>query len=166
MNVDLAEFLICLSTIVRYGKQDFNLRNQRSLGIPWARTDIGLSRCDVKGKVHVYGINIYKQPINYCTKRASTSNSPKLSFRTIIYFKRHWCIHNHHHYPLNVPDLMWRIVEYYIVSTSYLPCEVRLPKSHPNLSFDCQSDESLASLATTSRIINVYGFLVVIMLLM
>ena len=26
-----------------------NLRNRRSLDIPWARTDMGLSRCDIKG---------------------------------------------------------------------------------------------------------------------
>ena len=27
----------------------FNLQNRRSLDIPWARTDMGLSRCDIKG---------------------------------------------------------------------------------------------------------------------
>ena len=26
-----------------------NLRNRSSLDIPWARTDMGLSRCDIKG---------------------------------------------------------------------------------------------------------------------
>ena len=55
-----------------------NLGNRSSLNIPWARTDMGRSRCDIK--VHVYGINIYKTPINYYVKRASTSNPSKLLF--------------------------------------------------------------------------------------
>ena len=53
----------------------------------------------VISKVHVYGINIYKPPINYCIKRASTSNSPTLSFGPIINSKRHWRINNYHDYP-------------------------------------------------------------------
>ena len=53
----------------------------------------------VISKVHVYGINIYKSPINYCIKRASTSNSPTLSFGPIINSKRHWRINNYHDYP-------------------------------------------------------------------
>ena len=35
-----------------------------------------------------------------------------------------------------------------------------------NIYIGCQPDEPLASLVTTNRIINVYGFIVVIMLLM
>ena len=65
-------------------------------GIEAAWTSHGLELiwvlADVISKVHVYGINIYKPPINYYIKRASTSNSPKLSFGPIISFKRHWRI--------------------------------------------------------------------------
>ena len=52
--------------------------------------------------------------------------------------------------------------------TSKLPCEVLLPITHSKIEFPfgCQPGEPLASLVTTNRVINVYGFLVVIMLLM
>ena len=74
-----------------------NLRNRSSLDIPWARTDMGLSRCDIKG-ARLW--NQHLQTTNhYCMNRASTSNSPTLSFRPIINSKRHWRINNYHDYP-------------------------------------------------------------------
>ena len=63
MNEELAEFQICMSIIIRYGKQDL------MYGIEAAWTSQGLERiwvlAFVISKVHVYGINIYKPPINY-----------------------------------------------------------------------------------------------------
>ena len=51
--------------------------------------------------------------------------------------------------------------------TSYLSCDVLILITHSKIKFSscCQPDEPLASLVTTNRIINVYGFLVVMLLM-
>ena len=131
-----------------------NLRNRSSLDIPWARTDMGLSRCDIKG------VRLWNQHLQITNqllyKRASTSNSPTLSFGPIINSKRHWRINNYHDcrrmYQVKY-DASLRTV------LSNFRCEVLLPITHSKIefSFGCQPDEPLASLVTTKRIINVYG---------
>ena len=153
MNVDLAGFQICLSIITRYGKQYL------IYGIEATWTSHGLELiwvlAVVISKVHVYEINIYKPPINYIIKRASKSNSPKISFGRIISFKRHWRTYDYHD-------------KNYTVELHIYPVRSCSPSLTHKIKFyfGCQPDEPLASLVTTNRIINVYVFLVVIMLLM
>ena len=60
-----------------------NLRNQSSLDIPWARTDMGLSRCDVRG---AWLLNNYLQTVTPLlhTKRASINKFLNSLFVIII----------------------------------------------------------------------------------
>ena len=52
---------------IKIRKTGLNLRNRSSLDIPWVRTDMGLSRCDIKGarlwNQHLQTINqlLYKK---------------------------------------------------------------------------------------------------------
>ena len=101
MNVDHAEFQTRLLIITRYGKQDLIYEIEAAL-ISYALEQTWVLTI-VISKTHDYGINIYKEPINHFMKRASTSNSPKVSFGILSSFKRHRCIYNYHDYPLNVP---------------------------------------------------------------
>ena len=100
-----------------------NLRNRSSLDIPWARTDLGLSRYDIKGgrlwnnylhttSQFLYKNSFHKQFSKFLTRKY---NWFKISLvRLWSYLWPNWIL------------CIWELCRL----STYLPCEVLLPYSH------------------------------------